>query len=104
MIKQQANPDIQAVKRYVEQGSCPHGAEQSTITAGTIRLLKQYKRLCVWEGVLWRRVIESNRHKQMFQIMPRSKVTRGVETAPRGRGTCRGREDIDHPALPLLLD
>lgn len=43
--KQQADPDIQAVKRFVEQCFCPTGPEQCTLTAGTVRLLKQYNAL-----------------------------------------------------------
>lgn len=69
VIEQQADPDIQTAKRYVAQGSCPRGPEQGRLTVGAARLLKQYKRLCVREGVLCRRFIDPNTHEQMYQIV-----------------------------------
>lgn len=69
VIEQQAVPNIQTAKRYVVQGSCPRGPEQGTLTVGAARLLKQYKRLCVREGVLCRRFIDPNTHEQMYQIV-----------------------------------
>ncbi|XP_044197556.1 uncharacterized protein LOC122973849 [Thunnus albacares] len=69
VVEQQADPDIQATKRYMERGSCPYGAEWSTLTAGTIKLLKQYKRLCIHEGILCRRFVDPDTHEQMLQII-----------------------------------
>lgn len=52
VIEQQADPDIQAVKRYVEQGVYPIGPKGKTLLAGAAKLLRQYKRLCAREGVV----------------------------------------------------
>ena len=67
--EQQADPDIREVRRYVHQGSHPTGPRQNSLTTGTIRLLKQFKRLSVREGVLCRSFIDPNTHEQLFQIV-----------------------------------
>lgn len=69
VIEQQADTDIQTAKRYVAQGSCPRGPEQGTLTVGAARLLKQYKRLCVHEGILCCRFTDPNTHEQRYQIV-----------------------------------
>lgn len=60
VIEQQADPDIEAVKRYVEQGLYPTGPERKTLLAGAAKLLRQYKRLCVREGVVCRTFTDPN--------------------------------------------
>lgn len=93
-VEQQADPDIKAVKRHVEQGSYLHGTERSTLPTDTVRLLKQYKKLCVWEGVLCHRFIEPNTHEQMFQI---------VCPAPKREVWRRHHETAAHPGTGRTL-
>ena len=69
VIEQQTDPDIEAVKRYVEQGLYPTGPERETLPAGAAKLLRQYKRLCVREGVVCRRFTDPNTHEQWLQIV-----------------------------------
>ncbi|RVE73956.1 hypothetical protein OJAV_G00036180 [Oryzias javanicus] len=54
---QEADEDIQTVKRYVEQGVCPSHQSGNPISKGTQRLLKQFEKLCIREGVLCRKFI-----------------------------------------------
>lgn len=69
VMEQQADPDLQTAKRYVEQGLHPRTLGHHNLTTGAARLLKQYKRLCVHEGVLCRKLIDPNTHESILQIV-----------------------------------
>uniref|UniRef100_A0A3B3C1W6 Gypsy retrotransposon integrase-like protein 1 n=1 Tax=Oryzias melastigma TaxID=30732 RepID=A0A3B3C1W6_ORYME len=66
---QEADEDIQTVKRYVEQGVYPSHQSGNPISKGTQRLLKQFEKLCIREGVLCRKCIDPNTHEQLYQIV-----------------------------------
>lgn len=93
VAEQQTDPDLRVVKRYVEQGSPPARTEQRMLAAGVIQLLKQFKRLCIREGVLCRRFMDSNSHEQLFQIVcpgsKRQEVWRRHHEAAAHAGTGR---------------
>lgn len=69
VIEQQADPDIQAVRGYVEQGLYPTGPEWKTLSASAAKLMRQYKRLCIHEGVVCRKFTDPNTHEQWLQIV-----------------------------------
>lgn len=67
--EQVADPEIRTVRRYVEQGHCPTGRQQEIHTTGTARLLKQFRRLSLRDGVLCRRFTDPNTSEQLFQVV-----------------------------------
>uniref|UniRef100_A0A668AQP4 Gypsy retrotransposon integrase-like protein 1 n=1 Tax=Myripristis murdjan TaxID=586833 RepID=A0A668AQP4_9TELE len=64
-----ADPDLQIVRRYVEQSIMPSGHERRTLSDGVTKLLRQHKRLCIQGGVLCRKVIDPNTHELNCQIV-----------------------------------
>lgn len=58
------DPDIQVVRRNVEQGRMPSEPERRTLSIGAAGLVRQYKRLCIQGQALCRKVINHNTHEQ----------------------------------------
>lgn len=99
---QMADPDIQVVRRYVEQGMIPSGHKRKTLSTGTAGLLRHHERLCIQGGTLCRKITDPNTQELRFQnVCP---VSRRPEVWRRHHCACRSREDTDQPVTALFLD
>lgn len=66
---QAGDPDIQAVKRYVETQVTPPRSERQTLSSIAQRLLQQRKRLTVKSNLLCRKMMDPRSHEVCFQIV-----------------------------------
>ncbi|KAL7852896.1 hypothetical protein SRHO_G00186810 [Serrasalmus rhombeus] len=69
---QRSDPEVSEVIAAVRIGNLPGYAERRTLSLGARRLLREFGKLTLHNGVLCRRVIDSNTHEDRLQVLSHS--------------------------------
>uniref|UniRef100_A0A3B3IDF7 Gypsy retrotransposon integrase-like protein 1 n=1 Tax=Oryzias latipes TaxID=8090 RepID=A0A3B3IDF7_ORYLA len=94
-LEQQRDPTVCQVRDYLTQGGLPGAAERRALSQPIKRLLQQWRRLEIIEGVLCRRVRDSSTYETLQQVVvPNNKTAALVEFCHQNSG---------HPGADRML-